>query len=489
MVGRSEWSRSMTLCVADAGAVAKINTTVTVRNTASNKIVLLSGIEIEGATGTPGQLGMLLENNASHVRVQGCTVRGGEGDYYANNAPGGYAVSIVNSTKVAFVGCSLTGGMGGGIPFFVSLGGRGGDGVVTHGSIVAFYDCLLKGGIGGQADYISPNERAGDGGDGCHVLDYGILASGCQFQGGMGGGGASIPGDGGNGLRADAGQAQYIGSTFAGGSGGFGYYGNVGANGQPQIGSGVFNQIAGSARKISAPALAAENSTLQVQLSGEPGDRFWLLQTRFPEFIYSPSFAGVRLVLTLALSLSVPHATLPAAGTVTVPIFVPDVGVGTPVARQYWQCLVVSASGQIRLGSALHVAVLNCSDLMPDCDGNGSCDSCVTCSCRRRSTATRTASRTPASRTATETDSRTLATLRAARASTRTTTGYLTSANRPRPGTSTRARRRAGTAAQVRRSRHSLPHSQRRFLATLCSLPTASTRAAEIAISTSVAAI
>ena len=360
--------------VADAGALPKVTNMVTVRNVASSKAVLLSGLEIapfNNASFT--EIALKLEGNASHVRVQGCTLRGSSG----GPAPiaGGAGASILNSMKVAFVGCSLYGGHGGGVPLWVSLGGKGGDGATTQGSIVAFYDCLLKGGVGGDADY-TRQERAGDGGDGCHVLDYGILASGCQFQGGMGGGYATIPGKGGNGLRVDAGQAQYIGSTFAGGLGGMSYFGNAGASGLPQTGSGVFNQIAGSARKISAPALAAENSTVQVQLSGEPGDRFWLLQSRLPEFVYSPAYAGVRLVLQMALSSQVPHATLTASGTATVPIFVPDIGPGTPVARQYWQCIVLSSTGQVRLGSALHVAVLNCSDLLPDCNGNGSCDSC-----------------------------------------------------------------------------------------------------------------
>jgi hypothetical protein len=67
---------------------------------------------------------------------------------------------------------------------------------------------------------------------------------------------------------------------------------------------------------------------------------------------------------------------LPASGTATVTLALPAVPAGTPLLREYWQCLAIDSAGLPRLGSALQITVLNCSDLLPDCNGNGSCDSC-----------------------------------------------------------------------------------------------------------------
>jgi len=363
--------------IADAGALPKVTGTVVVRNLGASAIVLISGLEIVPPLSGSQLKGLDLANNAGHVRIQACTVHGSQGyDSGGHAGDGGNAASIVNCSKAAFVACSLIGGNGGGIPLFVDYGGYGGHGAVTQGSSVAFYDCLLKGGVGGAADYIYAWEEAGDGGDGCQVLDFGILASGCQFQGGIGGSYATIAGEGGNGLLVNAGQAQLIGNTYAGGLGGHSYGGAFGANGLPQAGPGVFHTFPGLARKIAGPSLAAESSTLQIDVTGESGDRVWLLQTPQPEFVYFPSYAGMRLIALLSSFTVKPDVVLSHTGAASVVLRTHNVPAGVPCVSQYWQCLVENSSGQLRLGSPLHVTVLNCSDLLPDCDGNASCDSC-----------------------------------------------------------------------------------------------------------------
>ncbi|HTF89573.1 MAG TPA: right-handed parallel beta-helix repeat-containing protein [Planctomycetota bacterium] len=370
-------NRSLSV-IADVGALPKLNSTVVVRNLGANRTVLLAGLSIIPPQ-SPSQLkGIEVTDNVGHVRIQSCTIQGSRGFDQGGHVTchGGHAASIVNSSKVAFVACSLNGGNGGGIPLFIDYGGYGGHGAVTQGSSVAFYDCLLKGGHGGDADYVYGWEEAGDGGDGCKVIDFGILASGCQFQGGMGGGFAWVPGDGGNGLRVDAGQAQLVGNTYVGGYGGQSVVGVFGTNGLPQVGAGVFHTFAGVARKIAGPSLAAENATMQIDVTGAPGDKVWLLQTPQPGFLYFPAQAGMRLVALLSSFTVKPDTVLPPSGTATVVVRTRDLPTGTPVTRQYWQCLIENTAGQLRLGSPLHVAVLNCSDLLPDCDGNGSCDTC-----------------------------------------------------------------------------------------------------------------
>ncbi|HTF89572.1 MAG TPA: right-handed parallel beta-helix repeat-containing protein [Planctomycetota bacterium] len=363
--------------IADAGALPKVAGTVVVRNTGAAGIILLAGLEIVPPQSPIPLKGLDFTNNAGHVRVQNCTVRGCEGAQDpGQSSDGGIGASILNSSKVAFVGCSLTGGAGGGAPYNVVLGGKGAHGVVTQGSSVAFYDCQVQGGAGGAADYAWSNARSGDGGDGCRVLDFGILASGCQFKGGVGGSYASTPGDGGDGLVVNAGQAQLIGNTYAAGSGGFAYGGYFGATGVPQSGPGVFHTFPGVARKISGPSLAAESATMQIDVTGDPGDRVWLLQTAAPEFIYFPAYAGMRLISLLSSFTVKPDVVLPPSGTASVLVRTHRIGPGIPQVTQYWQSLVENSAGQLRLGSPLHVAVLNCSDLLPDCNGNASCDSC-----------------------------------------------------------------------------------------------------------------
>ncbi|HTF88744.1 MAG TPA: right-handed parallel beta-helix repeat-containing protein, partial [Planctomycetota bacterium] len=57
---------------------------------------------------------------------------------------------------------------------------------------------------------------------------------------------------------------------------------------------------------------------LQLDLAGEPGDKFWLFQSASPGFVYSPARAGVLLVALPALSSLLPHGTLPPSGMASV---------------------------------------------------------------------------------------------------------------------------------------------------------------------------
>lgn len=364
--------------IADADAIVKVSGAVTITNTPSNAMVLIAGLDVSSwPSQAPTAAALNIAANAGHVRVQGCTLRGGDG---VGGGPiggnGSYGAFVTTSAEVAFASCTFRGGTGYGEDFFGPDGGAGGGGFGCRGSAVALYDCVCVGGTGGISDYAA-GTTAGAGGNGCTVFDYGILASGCSFTGGTGGGLSAQPGRGGDGLAVILGaQAQLIDNTTVGGQGGFGYYGNFGPNGLPESGGGVFHHIAGKRRKVSAAFLAAETSSIQVALSGEPGDRFWLLSSSVPAFVYVPSYAGMLLIPAPFFMTSSPMTVLPASGTANVTLRMPSVGSGVSVARRIWQGLAMSATGVTRLGSPIHVLVLNCSDLAPDCNANGACDSC-----------------------------------------------------------------------------------------------------------------
>ena len=369
--------RSLSI-VADVGAVVKVNGTVTVNNTVAADHILLAGFDIEGTMVYPvSRPGIEIIDNAGHVRIQDCNVKGGPGHPDGlKGGDGGEAALIANNPRVAFSGCSLTGGEGYGIALFLIYGGNGGHGVVEQGSAVALYDCVVRGGAGGDADYAYPNYEAGDGGDACQVLDFGILASNCQFDGGWGGGQAQVPGNGGDGLVVLAAQAQLVGSILTGGMGGYSYWGTMGIPGQPQSGAGTFNFHPGSARTLSTAELVAEGAAIDFDLSGDPGDRFWLLGSAAPGFTYSPAVAGILLVPTPFFFSLRRLSLLPASGAATVSIPAPRLASGVATMSRFFQGIVLSSGGVWRLASPAHQIVINCSEVQPDCNANGSNDSC-----------------------------------------------------------------------------------------------------------------
>jgi predicted outer membrane repeat protein len=371
-------ARSLSI-LADAGAHPVITGKVVITNTVPGAAVLVAGLKINGAPGSysPTACALGLSANLGHVRIQDCIVRGADGlMHFPAGDAGQIGASVTGSARVAFKSCTLRGGDGYGNPVYGPDGGPGGVGLLTQGSAVALYDCAITGGAGGDADYALNYLQSGEGGHGCVVSDYGILASGCSFNGGPGGGTSMNPGRGGDGLVVQLGaQAQLVDNTYVAGQGGYGYSG-PGQNGSPQSGGGVFNLIAGARRTATAQALAAESSSFPIALGGEPGDQIWLMRSNVPGFIYVPSYAGILLVpLTLFVSAR-PVVVLPASGTANVALDLLDVGTGLPALRQFWQVVAVSSTGAVRIGSPLHVVVLNCSDLSPDCNGNSSCDSC-----------------------------------------------------------------------------------------------------------------
>src|SRR5262245_37780596 len=95
--------------VADAGASVRIDGRITVRQIAAARTVTLSGLEVHGAPGG-GALELVL--NSGPIRVQGCTLIGGNGVACDVLAPGGSAVGFQSCADVVIERSTLIGGDG-----------------------------------------------------------------------------------------------------------------------------------------------------------------------------------------------------------------------------------------------------------------------------------------------------------------------------------------------------------------------------------------
>lgn len=367
----------------DVNAKVVVAGGVAVADTPAGGVVLLADLEIRGAdapptfSNLPGGNALALLDNAGFVRVQGCLLRGGMGAVTSGfvSTPGGDGCSMESSPKTALVDCTLNGGLGGGNPFFSSLGGVGGHGLRTRTSGPALYDCTVLGGQGGYANE-GVGQTGGPGGPGCEVLDYGIFASNTSFRGGMGGEGWK-GGAGGNGLIVQAAaQAQLLSCTLLPGISGHGFGGGNGLSGQASSGGGVLAVLPGTARVFSAPSLAADGSSVSVSVKGLPGDAIWLVPGKSPAHVPALGLFGVWLVERPVFLTKAPLAILGPSGQATVTLPIAAQGAATPWREIFLQGFALATDGQITLGSAAHIGVVDCASVNPDCNGSGAFDTC-----------------------------------------------------------------------------------------------------------------
>jgi predicted outer membrane repeat protein len=363
------------------GGAVTISGTIEIKNLGAAQRVILSGITATAPTATilaQPPPGLRATSNLGHVRLQSCSFTGGKGKQgtcYANGA-GGHGALLTDSTRVAFVACTLVGGRGyhNTTNYSDCTGGNGGNGLEASGSAVALYDCDLRGGDGGQYGY-----QGGNGGHGAHQMDYGVFASGSTFTGGTGGYAADFlaayGGDGGDGLRVEASaQAQLVDNVYIRGAHGQSFLGPPydGEDGHPTFGAGIFNYLPQSARHFSAPSIIGELGSLAVQVSGDPGDQIFVIESATPAWLLSSPFFGIWLVPKPGQLSWAGATTLGASGSATIQRTMPSVA-PPPSGRIRWmQGLAVGRGGR-SISCPLHVLVLDRAS-QPDCDGNGSID-------------------------------------------------------------------------------------------------------------------
>lgn len=365
------------LSVIAPGSDATITGTIEVKNLASTKRVLLSGLDATGTTAQPiATPGLRLTNDAGHVRLQDCAFIGGKGVNGGGQqgyGSGGHGVQILTCPTVAFVGCSLMGGKGYSDSTgscYDCYGGNGGDGVIATTAGVALYDCQLVGGNGGDE-----GGQGGNGGTGYRAPDWGFFASGCAFTGGSGGDGedyiVAYGGNGGDGIYVGAAQAQLLDNSYLAGPGGESYICSTcdGLPGQQIAGPGFVNLMPGARRKLTAPAFTSDQSSIQLTLLGQPGDKFFLRTSRSPFYLLAKPLHGVWLVPQPGFGTFAPTGVVPPSGTLVLQVPIADLVAPTNQALLYLQGFCMDSMGRVYLTSALHVQVLNRA-AAPDCNGN-----------------------------------------------------------------------------------------------------------------------
>ena len=370
-------SKSLTV-VADEGATVVLEGETAVANLALGELVVLAGITFR-ATGARALVGSA---NQGTLRLQACAV-------VAQSASPGCALR----DGAVFTGCddlALEGSsfLGGDQPSGGAASCPGGVGLRLASSRAALYDCLVRGGRGG-ADLgaaCGPScPSGGPGGDAAVAVGSFVFAANTGFQGGAGAHGvdasggclgtlASNGGPGGDGyVQTDAGgtwpaRLVRIASTFVAGAGGAGGTddawpcagpGGDGPSGQGLVVlAGVDEPLDGARRRMFSPVVARELASVPLTFRGEPGDQVTLLVGTTPLWRYRANARGVALV-GVPLLQSIVAGTIPGSGLLQTQLALPDLGAGVESRTWFLQALMRDAGGQLFLGSAGSLVILD----------------------------------------------------------------------------------------------------------------------------------
>jgi hypothetical protein len=353
------------IVMADAGANVTLQGSVTIQNLSADRRVVISGLSVYGQADLGS--GLNVANNQGAVRLQDCLFQGADNltcqfnPFVGAGRPG---VRVQGSVDTAFDGCLLVGGngMGGAYGGPCYIGGTGGDGIYAFESTIVLTNCVLQGGMGGNATF---DGLGGDGGPGFHSKDYRVVASGCLFRGGPGGIGYDFfpiegYGNGGTGLIVDANcSAHLLDNEYEGGAAGMSAFGVPGSPGVGQMlqGPGLF--FAGSAHPlVASPAAVREGESLSLSFSGAPGDVAMLMLHVTPNVFVLNNFGGA-LLLDLPLLLGpLTFGAIPASGTLSASVPIPELGPGIDALPVLLQALVNEAAG-LRLGGAAAIVMLD----------------------------------------------------------------------------------------------------------------------------------
>ncbi|MBK7876192.1 MAG: hypothetical protein IPJ77_10625 [Planctomycetes bacterium] len=321
----------------------------------------------------------LVQGCAGSVRFQDVTV-----SMPAPNFQAGLVLS--GSTDVALSRCVLTG------PSSIQTwGGTFATGIpqpglVLNTSRVALDHVAITGGDGHLAFYV-PNwptplfDGAEAGADACRLDAASVLfAHGCTFQGGDGGNGTNascdtagtilIPVNGtpganaGNGLSVAAGgSATELACTFTPGNAGTGGAASS-CGGLPSAAGLPGLPIAGASASIVDAPLALDTPThvragqpIQLTVHGTPGDLVLLANSAQTRWVFDPLYEGVFLFGASARRTVL--GTIPASGTLTYVLSTTLLPPGVLATHRVLQLVARHPSGQLELGGAAYVTILD----------------------------------------------------------------------------------------------------------------------------------
>jgi hypothetical protein len=359
--------------VAEAGVSPTVQSPVRIENLSAGKVVCVAGLQLSD-TNSSHTYGLLVRNNLGAVRLVDCRVEGST--WYPT---GTEAVRLNQSGDVAFVRCSLYGGMGLQAPY------GGAQGLFSRISNVAFYDGGAFGGDGGGAPFGAWGQSGGRGGTGCESPDGLLFAGNAQFSGGVGGNGGNEncdifnpigPGPGGNGGHglflgssppsSFSPQANLLGCLLQGGSGGGGgggfCYFPWAPNGSPGspllINNGAASTLTDPIRLLKSPRVARELTQVPLSVTGITGDSVRLLVSLKTGWDYQAALGGVALVPTAFMRTGF-VGIIPGSGTLNFNLPLGDLGPGVESRTLHLQAVVTDASGNPKLTSFGSLAVLD----------------------------------------------------------------------------------------------------------------------------------
>jgi hypothetical protein len=351
--------------VGDAGSDVEIAGSVTLRNLAASKTLVVENLKAIGifdASNPHLGYGISISNNQGHVRIENCHFTGATGSYW----DGSDAIRINACSDVSLTRTNSLSGAGDSGP---SPGGHySGAGVFVTSSTVAIYDCTLTG-ANGQGVHHFNDIDGGNGGDGAHCGNNSVIfASGSSFIAGNGGQGGhtsdcfgqSWGGDGGNGIElfgASVVLLDDIEQAGQGGPGGPGNCDNPGDPGLPRAGFG-FTDLSGASKHMTSPTPERENTVAQLTFSGTPGDQVALIVANDADYVLNLSWKGVVLVTTQHPLLTIPIGTIPSGGILPVSTGVLDLG-GQPAKLLHVQPVFIDAQGHHTLGTPSSTVILS----------------------------------------------------------------------------------------------------------------------------------
>jgi hypothetical protein len=369
--------------IVDVDANAQINGQIVVRNLPAAASLALSRLLVQGpnAQGPENGAAVRVLDCAGHVRIEVCTLRGGNGGSLSGCEISGHpdaapALEVMNCSDVGVTLSSLFGGFAPNVvkvscDGFPTLGGHGGQGMRITSSTVAVYDSVLTGGAGGTAWWVG-----GSAGDAIVARDTpsstsftNVFLSNVVLDGSAAGGGAvdyfccPTPGAGGSAIVADGGCAvRFLDSALLSGLSGANIWGtaNVPAPVIEATSGATVSASSGDAKGLAIPRLLREGQTSLLTFAGNPGEACFLLLAGSMQQTYFAPLKGTLLLATPFIG-PIGLGSLGPTGSIQVPIVAPALPAGIDSITVELQGWVGSGPGSTTLTSSAHLAILSAS--------------------------------------------------------------------------------------------------------------------------------
>jgi hypothetical protein len=327
--------------VGEAGSNVVCTLNALVSGVPADERVLLQNLTLLGGG---SYAGLRILGNYGGVRVEQCTVLGGDG------------LNVRDSPNV-LLRATHTQGADSGPQVFTPPAGHGG---TSDTSNVAAYQSQFVGGAGGGGAV----QVGGYGGSGWRQTAGELRVEASSFTGGHGGESTDcfygLGGHGGDGLATGGTQVRSRASTYVGGAGGLHACGYVGADGSALLNSpGTFTLVPAPARTLSAPALVRDQAAAQFTFSGVAGETAFLLLAAQDTRMSSPAYEGLLFANPSNL-LRIELGVLPGSGQVTYTWPIPDSlippGMSTTLTAQG---VFQSSAGTVTLSNPVTLVVLD----------------------------------------------------------------------------------------------------------------------------------